>query len=161
MAYKNLPFHRNPDGPGHISQRITSPGFALANMSSITWHQLFKVCFGMATFSAAINTFSDNAAGRSLQDFRFAFRHVKSNDAEVFLCQPLMQKYTCENTKKGRRGTCLQKQEWMKIGSWKMVSNLICWNSCPVKVRGERSPISFSKDLVKLLQTVVHQDSLC
>lgn len=42
-----------------------------------------------------------------------------------------------------------------------MVSNLICWKNCPVKVRGERSLISFAKDLAKFLKKVVHQDSLC
>lgn len=86
MAYRNLPFHRNPDGAGHISERVTSPGFVLAEVSLITWHQLFKAYFSMATLSAVINTFSDNAAGHPLQDFRFAFRHVKSNDSAVFLC---------------------------------------------------------------------------
>jgi len=44
-----------------------------------------------------------------------------------------------------------------------MDSSLVC---CPVKVRGERSlisfaKISFAKDFVKFQKMLVHQDSLC
>ena len=57
----------------------------------------------------------------------------------------------------------MQKQGCIKIWDWKMDSSLVC---CPVKVRGERSlisfaKISFAKDFVKFQKMLVHQDSLC
>lgn len=107
MAYRNLLFHRNPDKAGHVSQRNISPWFVLAKVPLLTRQQVFKVYFSVATPSAAINTFSANAAEHSLQDFRFTFGHVNSNGSEVLLHWPLMQKYMCDNTKRGRRSTCL------------------------------------------------------
>lgn len=82
VAYRNLKSHSRTYLT--ISQRVSSPGFVLASVFLITWHQLFKACFSMATLSAAIHSVLQS--GHPLQDFRLAFRHVKSNESEVFLC---------------------------------------------------------------------------